>query len=94
MMIIIIIITFGFKPLTVPMHLGLISRPFVPYNLTLVQGNPVPLLKIQMAPRECLIQCCGNLEALIKPYVTCREFETWFLGVIGGRTITVFEKWR
>jgi hypothetical protein len=35
----------------VPMHLGLIDGPFVPHNLISTQESPVPLLKIQMAPR-------------------------------------------
>jgi len=35
----------------VPMHLGLIDRPFVPHNLVSTQESPVPLLKFQMAPR-------------------------------------------
>jgi hypothetical protein len=33
------------------MHLGLKNEPFVPNNLILVQGTPVPLLKFQMDPR-------------------------------------------
>jgi len=35
----------------VPMHLGLIDKPFVPHNLISTQESPVPLLKFQMAPR-------------------------------------------
>ena len=35
----------------VPMHLGLIDRPFVPHNLVSTQESPVLLLKFQMAPR-------------------------------------------
>jgi hypothetical protein len=41
----------GFKPLMIPMHLGLIDGPFVPYNLISAQEKPVPLPKFQMAPR-------------------------------------------
>jgi len=33
------------------MHLGLIDGPFVPHNLISTQESPVPLPKIQMAPR-------------------------------------------
>jgi hypothetical protein len=36
---------------TVPMHLGLIDRPFVPHNLISAQYSPVPLLNFQMALR-------------------------------------------
>jgi hypothetical protein len=39
------------RTLTVPMHLGLIDRPFVPHNLISTQDSPVLLPKIQMAPR-------------------------------------------
>ena len=35
----------------VPMHLGLIDGPFVPHNLISIEESPVPLLKLQMAPR-------------------------------------------
>jgi hypothetical protein len=38
------------RALTVPMHLRLIYRTFVPHNAISVQGSPVPLLKFQMAP--------------------------------------------
>jgi hypothetical protein len=41
--------------LTVPMHLGLIDRPFVPHNLISAQENPVPLPKFQMAPRHKIL---------------------------------------
>jgi len=36
---------------TVPMHLGLIDRPFVPHNLISARESPVPLSKFQMATR-------------------------------------------
>jgi hypothetical protein len=36
---------------TVPMHLGLIVRPFVPHNLILAQESPVPLPRFQMGPQ-------------------------------------------
>ena len=39
------------QALTVPMHLGLIDRPFVPHILISAQESPVPLPKFQMAPR-------------------------------------------
>jgi hypothetical protein len=35
----------------VPMHLGLIDRPFVPHNLISAQESLVPLPKFQVAPR-------------------------------------------
>jgi hypothetical protein len=35
----------------VPIHLGLIERPFVPHNLISSQESPVPLPKFQMPPR-------------------------------------------
>ena len=35
----------------VPMHLGLIDRPFVPHNLVSAQESPFPLPKCQIAPR-------------------------------------------
>jgi hypothetical protein len=37
------------RALTVPKHLGLMDRPFVPYNLISSQESPVPLPKFQMA---------------------------------------------
>jgi hypothetical protein len=33
------------------MHLGLIDEPLVSHNLISAQESPVPLLKLQMAPR-------------------------------------------
>jgi hypothetical protein len=42
----------GFESLTVPMHLGLIDRPFVPQNLISARDSPVPLPKFQMVPRR------------------------------------------
>jgi len=44
----------------VPMHLGLKNGPFVPHNLISVQENPVPLLKIQMAPRLRFLMSSGS----------------------------------
>jgi len=44
----------GLSP-TVPMHLGLIDRPFVPHNLISAQESPVPLPKFQMAPRYTIL---------------------------------------
>jgi hypothetical protein len=43
----------------VPMHLGLIDRPFVPCNLISTQESPVPLLKFQMAPRLKILIASG-----------------------------------
>jgi hypothetical protein len=36
------LITIWVRALTVPKHLGLISRLFVPHNLISAQGSPVP----------------------------------------------------
>jgi len=44
----------------VPMHLGLINRPFVPHNLISAQGSPVPLLNFKMAPRLKLLMSSGS----------------------------------
>jgi hypothetical protein len=44
----------------VPMHLGLIGRPFVPHNLKSTQESPVPLPKFQMAPRLKIIMASGS----------------------------------
>ena len=44
----------------VPMHLGLIDGPFVPHNLILIQGSPVPWLKFQMAPRLKISMASGS----------------------------------
>jgi len=44
----------------VPMHLGLIDRPFVPHNLISTQGSPVPLLKFQMAPKLKILIASGS----------------------------------
>ena len=46
----------------VPMHLGLINGPYVPHNLILVQWSPVPLLKLQMAPRLKFLMSSGSKE--------------------------------
>jgi hypothetical protein len=44
----------------VPMHLGLIDRPFVPHNLISAQYSPVPLLKFQMAPKLKILMSTGS----------------------------------
>jgi len=51
------------------MHLGLINRPYVPHNLIPVQGIPVPLLKLQMAPRLTLVLSSGCKKK--EPRYTC-----------------------
>jgi hypothetical protein len=42
------------------MHLGLIDGPFVPHNLISTQETPVPLLKLQMAPRLKILMTSGS----------------------------------
>jgi len=42
------------------MRLGLINGPFVPHNLMSVQKNPVPLAKLQMAPRLEILMSSGS----------------------------------
>jgi hypothetical protein len=49
------LISIWVRALMVPMHLGLIKGSFVANRLISVQGNPVPLLKLQMAPRLQLL---------------------------------------
>ena len=44
----------------VPMHLGLIDGPYVPHNLISTQERPVPLLKLQMAPRLKILMASGS----------------------------------
>jgi hypothetical protein len=44
------------------MHRGLKNGPFVPHNLTPVQGSPVPLPNFQMAPRFRLLTSSGSKE--------------------------------
>jgi hypothetical protein len=46
----------------VPMHLGLIERPFVPHNLISTQDSPVPLRNSQMAPRLKILMSSGSKE--------------------------------
>jgi len=46
--------------LTVPMHLGLIDRPFMPHNLLSAQESSVPLPKFQMAPRLKILMSSGS----------------------------------
>jgi hypothetical protein len=43
----------------VPMHLGLIDRPFVPHNLLSAQESPVLSPKFQMAPRLKVLMSPG-----------------------------------
>ena len=50
------------RALTVPMHLGLIDGPFVPHNLISAQESPVPLPKLQMAPRLKTSMSSGSKE--------------------------------
>jgi hypothetical protein len=44
----------------VPMHLGLIDKPFVPHYVKSAQYSPVPLPKIQMAPRLKILISSGS----------------------------------
>ena len=44
----------------VPMHLGLIKRPYVLHNLILAQGSPVPLLEFQVVPRPKHLMSSGS----------------------------------
>jgi len=46
----------------VPMHLGLIDRPFVPHNLISAQHSPVPLLKFQLGPRPKILMSSASKE--------------------------------
>jgi hypothetical protein len=48
------------QPFTVPMHLGLTDRPFVPHNLISAQDSPVTLPKFQMAPRLKILMSSGS----------------------------------
>jgi hypothetical protein len=41
------------------MHLGLMSRPFVPHIIS-YQGSPAALLKLQMAPKLKLVISSGS----------------------------------
>ena len=50
------------RALTVPMHLGLKSGPFVPHNLMPVWGNPLALLKFRKAPIIRLLTSSGSKE--------------------------------
>jgi hypothetical protein len=45
---------------TVPVHLSLIDRPFVPHNLISTQYSPVPLTNFQMAPRLKILIAPGS----------------------------------
>jgi hypothetical protein len=44
------------------MHLCFIDGPFLSHNLIPVQGSPVPLLKLQRAPRFKLLISSGSKE--------------------------------
>ena len=48
------------RALTVPMHLDLTDRPFVPHNLISAQESTVPLPKFQMAPRFKILMSSGS----------------------------------
>jgi hypothetical protein len=50
------------QALTVPLHLGIIDRPFVPHNLTSAQESLVPLPKFQMAPRLKILMSSGSMK--------------------------------
>jgi hypothetical protein len=50
---------FWVRALTVLMHPGLIDGPFVPHNLQSAQHSPVPLPKLQMAPRLKILMSSG-----------------------------------
>jgi hypothetical protein len=43
----------------IPMHLGLIDRPFVPNHLISAQESPVPLPNFQMASRLKILMSSG-----------------------------------
>ena len=47
------------RALMVPMHLGLIDRPFMSHNLSTQEG-PFPLPKFQMAPRLKILMFSGS----------------------------------
>jgi len=48
------------RALTVLMHLSLMDGPFVPHNQISVQESPVPLPKLQMAPRLKILMSWGS----------------------------------
>jgi hypothetical protein len=48
----------------VPMHLGLIDRPFVPHNLISAQESPVPLPKFQMTPIFKILISSGSKKGI------------------------------
>jgi hypothetical protein len=48
------------RAVTVPMHLDLIDRSFVPHSLISAQESPVPLPKFQMAPRLKILMSSGS----------------------------------
>jgi hypothetical protein len=55
------------RALTVPMHLGLVDRPFVPHNLILAQDSPVPLLKLTR------LQSATNVANLLANRSACQS---------------------
>jgi hypothetical protein len=50
----------GVRAPMVPMHLGHIDGPFVPHNLITAQYSPVPLPKLQLAPRLKILISSGS----------------------------------
>jgi len=48
------------RAFSVPMHLGLKNRSFVPHNLIAVQGSPVPSLNLRTTPRLILLMSPGS----------------------------------
>jgi len=49
----------GSSHFKVPIHLGLVDRPFVAHQLS-AQDSPVPLPKLQMAPRLKILMSSGS----------------------------------
>jgi hypothetical protein len=48
------------RTLMVPMHLGLLDKPFVPHNLISAPDSPVPLPKLQMTPTLKILMSSGS----------------------------------
>jgi len=59
--------------LTVPMHLSLTDRPFVPHNLISAQECPVPLPKYQMAPKLKILMSSGSKKGIHIYYLFLSE---------------------
>jgi hypothetical protein len=57
-----------FRALMIPLHLGLLLRPLLPYNLISVQQGPVPLPKFQMAPRFKTLMSSGSNKLILIYY--------------------------